>query len=507
MVQPRYRVVVLFAVFVLPALLLYAVFFLYPFAQGIRISFTNWDGLTPRTPISMPKGDFESQILGRIASQADRDFVLSLYHLDPADNQYKRLYVTGLPRYRLQRVLHRIGYEPQSYRVIGFANYVQIFSGKVEQRFYPHMFTKTNFNEDSGLPASIPRSEFEQKFLANLKNPADRDFASRYYVLDKDAYGLRPRFDEFSLEDRIWLLPEVAAQKTVSSESVDGFISAMKAAGLRVDDAAINTAVSAFLRDNRFSAASAAEVQGAARDIYGLGTLKKMLAENWTDRKFEMGVVGFTLFFTFFNVLLSNLLAFFFALALDSGIKSQRVLRSIIFLPNVLSMIIVALVWSFVFFNLLPKLTGIELWMGDPAKTPWLLVLVQVWQQSGYLMVIYLAGMSTVPTDVLEASSIDGATFLKRLRHITLPLLVPAFTICLFLSLSNSLKSFDLVYAMQGPSGYATGTVPFVMDIFFDAFAKKQAGLGTAKAILLFLLIALVTGVQLSISKRREVQL
>ncbi len=507
MVQPKFKVVVLFAVFVLPALLLYSIFFLYPFVQGIRISFTNWDGLTPRTPISMPQAEFESTILNRVSSVADRDFLLATYQLDASDNQYKRLYVTGLARYRLQRILRRIGYEPQSYRVIGFANYVQIFAGKVEQRFYPHMFTKTNFNEDSDLPATIPRTEFERKFLPNLTNADDKALAEHYYALAGDAYALQPQFNEFNLEDRIWLLPEVATTKRVSSESVDAFITSVKTAGLSKDSAALAGQVSEFLRDNTFSAASAAEVTAAARDIYGLGALKKMLAESWTDRQFEMGVVGFTIFFTFFTVLLSNLIAFFLALALDSGIKTQKVLRSVFFLPNVLSMIIVALVWSFVFYNLLPKLTGIELWMGDAAKAPWLIVLVQVWQQAGYLMVIYLAGMSNVPTDVLEASSIDGATFGKRLRHITLPLLVPAFTICLFLSLSNSLKSFDLVYAMQGPSGYATGTVPFVMDIFFDAFAKKQAGLGTAKAILLFLLIALVTGVQLSISKRREVQL
>jgi raffinose/stachyose/melibiose transport system permease protein len=84
---------------------------------------------------------------------------------------------------------------------------------------------------------------------------------------------------------------------------------------------------------------------------------------------------------------------------------------------------------------------------------------------------------------------------------------VPALTICLFLSISNSLKSFDLVYAMVGPSGYATGTVPFVMDIFFDAFAKRLAGLATAKAMLLFLAIFLVTGIQLALMKRREVKL
>jgi raffinose/stachyose/melibiose transport system permease protein len=507
MVQPRYKVVLYFAAFVLPALLIYAIFFLFPFAQGIRISFTNWDGLTPRTPISMPKPEFEQKILDKVETPADRNFLLGVYHLDSADNQYKRLYVTGLSRYRLQRILRRIGYQPDSYRNVGLANYVQVFSGKVEERFYPRTFTKTNFNADSDLPASIPRNEFESRFLPNLKSAEDRQLALRFYSPGKGGYALAPEFNEFVLQDRIWLLPEVDTEKTVSSASVDAFISSVKDEGLKGDQGAYAAALDAFLRDNTFSNASVSEVKAASAEIFRLGALKKLLAVAWVEKKFEMGVVGFTLFFTFFNVLLSNLLAFFIALALDSGIKSQRVLRSVFFLPNVLSMIIVALVWSFVFANLLPKLTGIDLWMGDPAKTPWLIVLVQVWQQAGYLMVIYLAGMSNVPTDVLEASSIDGASFRSRLRHITLPLLVPAFTICLFLSLSNSLKSFDLVYAMQGPSGYATGTVPFVMDIFFDAFAKKQAGLGTAKALLLFLTIALVTGIQLTISKRREVQL
>jgi raffinose/stachyose/melibiose transport system permease protein len=507
MVQPRIKVVAYFAVFVLPALLLYVLFFLYPFGQGIRISFTNWDGLTPRTPISMPRADFESQILGKVDSASDRAFILGTYRLDAADNRYKRLYISGFGRYRLQGILRRIGYEPDNYRNVGFANYAQIFTGKVEQRFYPHMFTKTSFNEDSALPASIPRAAYEQTFLKNLTGAEDRDFVSQFYSLEKDAYVLQPRYEELRLEDRIWLLPEIDTDKTVPSEAVDAFISSVKSAGLSKDTAALESLVTSFLRNNRFSSASAVEVREGAQAIFGLGEMKKLLADNWVERKFEMGVVGFTLFFTFWNVVLSNLIAFFLALALSAGIRSQKALRSIFFLPNVLSMIIVALVWSFVFYNLLPKLTGIELWMGDPAKAPWLIVLIQVWQQAGYLMVIYLAGISTVPTDVLEAASVDGARFGTRLRYITLPLLLPAFTICLFLSLSNSLKSFDLVYALQGPSGYATGTVPFVLDIFFDAFAKKQAGLSTAKAVLLFLVIALVTGIQLSISKRREVQM
>jgi len=195
------------------------------------------------------------------------------------------------------------------------------------------------------------------------------------------------------------------------------------------------------------------------------------------------------------------------ALALDQKLKSRNVLRTIFFLPNVLSMIVVALVWSFVFFNLMPALTGIELWMGDPAKAPWLIVMVQVWREAGYLMVIYLAGLQSIPTDVHEAALIDGAKARQKLRYVVLPLLVPALTICLFLSLSNSLKSFDLVYAMVGPSGYALGTMPFVMDIFFDAFAKRLAGLATAKAMLLFFAILLITGFQLTVMKKREVRL
>ncbi|HYW83387.1 MAG TPA: hypothetical protein VFB30_09030, partial [Spirochaetia bacterium] len=131
MVQPRYKVVVYFAAFVLPALILYCVFFLYPFGQGIRISFTNWDGLTPRTPISMPKADFERQILDRVGGAADKEFLLRIYRLDPADGQYKRYSVSGLDRYRLQRILRRAGYQPDTYRTVGFDNYVQIFTGRV----------------------------------------------------------------------------------------------------------------------------------------------------------------------------------------------------------------------------------------------------------------------------------------------------------------------------------------------------------------------------------------
>ena len=165
MVQSRSKAVLFFAAFVLPALLLYALFFLYPFAQGIRISFTNWDGLTPRIPISMPRVEFEEKILDRVNAQPERDFLLRVYRLDPADGAYKRHSATGLTRYRLQAILRSVGYEPPTYRTVGFGNYVQIFTGKVEERFYTHRFTKRNFNENSNLPAIISKAEFEKNFL------------------------------------------------------------------------------------------------------------------------------------------------------------------------------------------------------------------------------------------------------------------------------------------------------------------------------------------------------
>jgi raffinose/stachyose/melibiose transport system permease protein len=505
MVESRLQRTLFFWIFVLPALAAYALFFLYPFAQGIRISFTNWDGLTPRAPISLPQAEFESRILDKLARPADREFLLTVYHLDATDGLYKRYELTGARRYRVYALLRSARYQPENYRTVGLANYLAIFTGRVEERFYPRRFQKRNFNPDSGLPAAIPVRDFERVFLPNL--PArERAFARGFFQLTAEGYALKPEYDEFSLEDRVWLLPEVDREGSVPSAEVDRFLAAVKSAGLSQDRGALEAAQREFLGANPLTGESSAQARAAAEELFRLGRLKSLLATSWVESAFDLGVVGFTLFFTFFNVLGSNLLAFFLAMALDARLRSRNVLRSVFFLPNVLSMIVVALVWSFVFYHLLPAVTGIDKWMGDPAKAPWLIVLVQVWRETGYLMVIYLAGLQTIPAQVLEAALIDGTGFWGRLRHITLPLLVPALTVCLFLSLSNSLKSFDLVYAMVGPSGYAVGTVPLVMDIFFDAFAKRLAGLATAKAILLFLAIVLITGTQLTVMKRREVQ-
>ncbi len=506
MVQSKIRKRLYFILFVLPAFALYALFFIYPFINGVLISFTNWDGLTPRSPISMPKDEFESSILSKLKGKSDRNFLLSIYTLEEGDDYYRREALRGLNRSKIDLLMGKVGYEPKRYKNVGLGNYVDIFTGKLEKDFYPRFYSKLNYSKTSSLPTEIPKRSYERDFISKL-SAEDLVLARTFYVLRDDEYVLEQEKSELAFRNRLYNLPEVISAKTLKLESIDGLVSGLRTAGLAEDQPAKEAALARFFSTEKLSVTSRTLVSETSELIFNLGVFRNLLAETWVQAKFDMGVAGFTAFFAIMTVIFGNLVAFALAMALDSKIKSKNVLRSVFFLPNVLSMVVVALIWSFVFFHFLPKLTGINTWMGDPNKTPWLIVLVAIWQAAGYYMVIYLAGLQNIPTDVMEAATIDGASWWQRLRHITLPMLAPAFTICFFLSIANALKSFDLMYAMVGPSGYALGTVPLVMDIFFDAYAKKAAGLAAAKAFVLFALIFLVTGIQIKYMSKKEVQL
>ena len=121
-------------------------------------------------------------------------------------------------------------------------------------------------------------------------------------------------------------------------------------------------------------------------------------------------------------------------------------------------------------------------------------------------MIIYLAGLLSVPEDILEAASIDGATAVKKFFKVKLPLLLPAMTVSIFYSIANSLKSFDIIFALQGSTSYATDTTPIVLDIYLEAFIKNNQGYATAKAVVLCIFIMIVSGIQLTAMKKREVQ-
>lgn len=218
-----------------------------------------------------------------------------------------------------------------------------------------------------------------------------------------------------------------------------------------------------------------------------------------------------TLQYVVFSVLLINVIAFILAYLLTSGVKGQSFLRSAFFTPNLIGGIILGFIWSFVFSRALVSVgqtLNIPLfsqsWLTDPTKAFWALVVVTVWQYSGYMMIIYIAGFTGVPKDVLEAASIDGCTGFQTVRHIILPLMVPSFVICLFLSIQRCFMVYDLNLSLTGGEPYGS-TIMAGMHVYQKAFLSKQYGTGQGEAFILFLVVAAITLTQIYLGKQKEV--
>jgi raffinose/stachyose/melibiose transport system permease protein len=144
-------------------------------------------------------------------------------------------------------------------------------------------------------------------------------------------------------------------------------------------------------------------------------------------------------------------------------------------------------------------------WLGTASTAFWGMVIVTVWQLSGYLMVIYIAAMMNMPRDLIEAAKIDAANRFQMLKNIIVPLVMPAFTVCLFLTLSWSFKVFDLNLSLTkgGPFG---STESVALNIYKEAFQNNRYGLGTAKSLIFFVIVATVTTLQVLYTKRKEVE-
>jgi raffinose/stachyose/melibiose transport system permease protein len=220
----------------------------------------------------------------------------------------------------------------------------------------------------------------------------------------------------------------------------------------------------------------------------------------------------FTLFFTVLAVAATNVIALLFAVILDMNVRGKNVLRAAFYIPNIISLIIIGYVWRFIFsrgfdsFGALTHLGIFQLsWLGDPHLTFVSVVFVTVWQSIGFYMVIYIAGLQTVPREQVEAAVIDGAAPVTRFFRITLPLILPSVTVAIFYSLSNALKTFDVIFSLTF-GGPGTATTSIALDIYKTAFSDSRFGYGSAKSVVLFLLILSVTVFQLTAFKRREVQ-
>ncbi|MFD3260803.1 carbohydrate ABC transporter permease [Paenibacillus lentus] len=217
-----------------------------------------------------------------------------------------------------------------------------------------------------------------------------------------------------------------------------------------------------------------------------------------------LNALWFTVKFTLVSVLTINVFAFALAMLLTRGKKGTNLFRTVFFMPNLIGGIVLGYIWQLiingVLYNFDLTLTF------DPKYGFWGLVVLMNWQLIGYMMIIYVAGIQNVPKDVIEVAKIDGASRFQVLRNVTLPLVMPSITICLFLTLSNSFKLFDQNLALTAGAP-SKQTAMLALDIYNTFYGKTGwEGVGQAKAVVFFVLVALIALVQLLITRRKEVE-
>lgn len=211
-------------------------------------------------------------------------------------------------------------------------------------------------------------------------------------------------------------------------------------------------------------------------------------------------------------VILVNVLAFGIAYLLTRGIKGQNFFRAGFFTPNLIGGIVLGYIWQFVFSRVFVNIgesTGWTFfeasWLSDPDKAFLALVVVSVWQLSGYMILIYVAGFMGLSKDVMEAASIDGASGWVKLKNIILPLMMSSITICLFLTLSRAFMVYDVNLSLTAGAPYGT-TEMAAMHVYEKAFTSRQFGVGQAEAFILFIIVACISGLQVYFTKKREVE-
>lgn len=243
-------------------------------------------------------------------------------------------------------------------------------------------------------------------------------------------------------------------------------------------------------------------------DFIGLRNYVAML----TDKDF-INAVLFTLKFVGVMVVLQNVVALALALMVESRNKTKALFRTVLFMPNMLSMIIGGFMWMFIFTRALPfiaqqlnlaQLANIS-WIGDPNFSFIAIIIVSLWGGVGYLMIIYIAALQGVDHTLKEAASIDGATPFQTLAKVILPSIMPALTIGVFVTLNNSFKVFDVVFSLTG-GGPGRSTQVIAMNIFAEAYSlNNRYGYASAKSVVLFLIILVITLIQLTLMRKKEI--
>ena len=222
-----------------------------------------------------------------------------------------------------------------------------------------------------------------------------------------------------------------------------------------------------------------------------------------------------TFIFVVLNMILVNLIAFLLALLCTSTVRGIGFFRTAYFLPNLIGGIVLGYIWQFVFSNVLISITETS-WLSQTNMALFAIVIVYIWQYAGYIMLIYITGLTQIPGDVLEASSIDGANAIQTLFRIKLPMIASTITICTFLTLTSAFKQFDVNMALTGGTGFVqnfmgsivtTGTQMLALNIYNTAIRQNNYALGQAKAVLFFIILACVSLIQVRVSNKKEVEM
>jgi raffinose/stachyose/melibiose transport system permease protein len=227
-----------------------------------------------------------------------------------------------------------------------------------------------------------------------------------------------------------------------------------------------------------------------------------------------------TALFVIVNMVVVNVVAFMLALLCSTKLKGVGFFRASYFLPNLIGGIVLGYIWKFAFSQVLVSITG-KLFnypnsiLSDTKLAFMAVIVVYVWQYAGYIMLIYITGLNTVPREVIEASAIDGANAIDTLFRIKIPMIASTITICSFLTLTNAFKMFDVNLALTKGNGsvefmgsnLTNGTEMLALNIYTTAINRNDYSLGQAKAVIFFIILAAVSILQVKITSRNEVEM
>jgi raffinose/stachyose/melibiose transport system permease protein len=216
---------------------------------------------------------------------------------------------------------------------------------------------------------------------------------------------------------------------------------------------------------------------------------------------------GFTVLFAVVSILLINLIAFGFALLLTRELKGTNIFRTVFFMPNLIGGIVLGYIWQ-ILINCVLSIAGKPLLALNTTAGYWGMIILMCWQQIGYMMIIYIAGLQNIPGDVIEAAQIDGATAWETLVKVKIPMVMSSFTICIFLTLTNSFKLFDQNLALTGGDpNHATEMLALnIYNTFYARAGMQWKGYGQAKAVIFCVLVIAISMFQLRATRSKEVQ-